>query len=44
MEVTKKWFEREGKKYYNDGMDIDSKEIADAMYEIWKELGCPFPK
>ena len=39
-----KWFERVGKHRYNDGMDIDSKAIADAMYEIWKELGCPFPK
>ena len=39
-----KWFERQGKKYYNDGLDIADKMNADELYEIWKSLGSPFPK
>ncbi|MBP5269723.1 MAG: hypothetical protein ILO42_02050, partial [Clostridia bacterium] len=26
----------------NNGMDIDSKEVCDEMYDIWKTLGCRF--
>ena len=40
----KKWFERVGKRKYNHGNDIDTKQIADQLYEFWKSLGCPFPK
>ncbi len=39
-----KWYERVGKGQYNNGMDIDCKATADKLYEIWKELGSPFPK
>ena len=39
-----KWFERVGKREYNNFKDIDSKAVCDEMYDIWKELGKPFPK
>ena len=40
----KKWFERIGKKQYNGNADIDSKDVADALFETWKDLKSPFPK
>ena len=43
-QAFKKWFERVGKRKYNYGMDIDCKEIADYLFQLWKELGSPFPK
>ena len=37
-------FEREGKRNYNDNMNIFSRVNAEEMYNIWWELGRPFPK
>ena len=36
-----KWYERYGKKYYNDGFDIDSRSEMEMLYDIWKILGRP---
>ena len=36
-----KWFERRGKRYYNDGLDIGSRSEMEELYDIWKELGKP---
>ena len=40
----KKWYERVGKRYYNGGVDLFSRQNANEMFDIWNELGKPFPK
>ncbi|MCU8505063.1 RHS repeat protein [Vibrio vulnificus] len=36
-----KWFEKEGKKDFNDGFDLESRANVEELYDIWKGLGKP---